>query len=218
MPTAPRVGEDFMGFLGYWTALQSFLTYSFGWTRHDRGLRWWYDAGRPTVDPRLALINAVWERDGNLLPYTEWCHDRLSYFDHQALAEGTDYDPTPDDLSGDWTRTLAEVRGDQIPRELSPHGKHLEGGDHAAGPASSTYRGSIALIDRPARRAVYTCESVMGWYRGLVELSAELPELGDSSWHVDVYVRPIGFLGTYRQSRETGLWFAGQHRHHTVGN
>lgn len=218
MPAAPRVGEDSMGFLGYWTALQSLLTYSFGWTRYDRGLRWWYDAGKPTDDPRLALIDAVWERDGNLLAYAEWCQDRLGQFDHQALAEWSIYDPRPDGLSGDWTRTLRAVREAQAHFELSPHGKHLEGGDHAAGPASSPYVGSIVVIDRLARSAIYTCESAMGWYRGLVELGSELPELGSASWHVEVHVRTIGFLGTYRKSRVTGLWFAGRHRHHIVGN
>jgi hypothetical protein len=35
---------------------------------------------------------------------------------------------------------------------------------------------------------------------------------------VDVFVRQIGFVGTYRRSRDTGLWFAGQHRYHAVGN
>ena len=62
MPAAPRFNDDFMANLGYCASLQSFLTYSFGWTRQDRGLRWWYDAGKPVNDSRLALINDVWEQ------------------------------------------------------------------------------------------------------------------------------------------------------------
>ena len=53
---------------------------------------------------------------------------------------------------------------------------------------------------------------------GLAVQGTQLPPLGESSWHVDVRVRPIEFLGTYRRSRVTGLWFAGQHRYHSVGN
>lgn len=63
MPAAPQREVDFRQYLGYWASLQSFLTYSFGWTRHDRGLRWWYDAGKPMDDARLGLIEAVWGRD-----------------------------------------------------------------------------------------------------------------------------------------------------------
>ena len=92
MPAAPRPGADLMMYLGYWATLQGFLTYSFGWTRHDRGLRWWYDAGRPTEDSRFALIDAVWERDGRLLGYAEWCHDRLAYLADQPLTRWTAYD------------------------------------------------------------------------------------------------------------------------------
>lgn len=218
MPTAPRAGEDFMGFLGHWTALQSLLTYSLGWTRHDRGLRWWYDAGKPTDDPRLALIDAVWERDGNLLAYAEWCHDRLGSFDHQALTEWAEYDPAPDDISGEWTRRLCAVRDAETHFEMTPHGKHLEGGDHSAGPASSSQVGAMTVVDKSSRRALYDSESALGWYRGLIELGSGLPTLYEQSWHVDVHVRQIGYVGTYRRSRKTGLWFAGPHKYHSVGN
>jgi hypothetical protein len=217
MPAAPRTGVDFMQYLGYWTSLQSFLTYSFGWTRHDRGLRWWYDAGRPVDDPRLALISAVWERDGNLLAYAEWSHARVEWFGHQALSEWTDYDGRPDVLSTDWQQRLRAV-GERFQTDgTSPHGNHLEGGDHAAGPAAQRYDATLTVTDRAARRAVYTSTSALGWYRGLAELGRDLPALGNASWRVEVYVQSIGFLGVYRRSRQTGLWFSGRHRFHTVG-
>lgn len=218
MPAKPRSGVDFMQYLGYWTALQSFLTYSFGWTRHDRGLRWWYDAGNPTEDPRFALIEAVWERDGSLLAYTEWCHSRLGMFGHQALTEWTEYDGRSDVLSSEWQRRLRSVSEQQDFDGTSPHGKHLEGGDHSAGPAVRGHDSALTITDRTSRRAVYTSRSALGWYRGLVELGESLPVLRNASWRVDVYVQSIGFVGTYRRSRQTGLWFAGQHRFHLVGN
>jgi hypothetical protein len=218
MPAAPRSGVDFMQYLGYWTALQSFLTYSFGWTRHDRGLRWWYDAGKPIDDPRLALLDAVWERDGTLLAYAEWCHDSLGSFGHQPLAQWTNYDSQPEVLTPEWElrfRVLSQQRKDD---GTTPHGKHLEGGDHAAGPAADHYEAVLTVTDSSARRAVYTSRTALGWYRGLVELGAKLPPSSDASWRVDVYVQLIGFVGTYRRSRKTGLWFAGRHRFHSVGN
>src|SRR4051794_21160982 len=48
----------------YWASLLQLLVYSFGWPRPDQGLRWWYDAGHPADDPRLALIDQVWRQDG----------------------------------------------------------------------------------------------------------------------------------------------------------
>jgi hypothetical protein len=218
MPAAPRAGADFMLSLGYWGALQGFLTYSLGWTRHDRGLRWWYDAGKPVDDPRLALINAVWERDDTLLAYAEWCHAQLHGFGNPALAEWTAYDDRADVLSLDWQRRFRAIDGAKTDDGTSPHGKHLEAGDHTAGPADQKYDASLTITDRTARRAIYTSTAALGWYRGLVERGAQLPESKNSSWRVDVYVRSIGFLGTYRRSRQTGLWFAGRHQFHSVGN
>ena len=58
---------------------------------------------------------------------------------------------------------------------------------------------------------------MIGWYRALAEMGARLPHLEERSWHVDIVVKPVGSLGTYRQSRATGLWFSGPHRLHLVG-
>jgi len=44
-----------------------------------------------------------------------------------------------------------------------------------------------------------------------------LPDLGERSWHVDVFAKPAGWLGTFRRSRETGLWFQGKHSIHIKG-
>ncbi|MFD1574263.1 hypothetical protein ACFSEO_08975 [Agromyces cerinus subsp. nitratus] len=167
-------------------------------------------------DARFGLIEAVWGRDGNLLPYIEWCHDRLSTFEHQALAEWTDYDGAADQLSSEWQRRFAEARDEFTFDGTTPHGKHLEGGSHVEGPAGTRYDATLTVSGE--RTAVYAAESALGWYRGLVELGAGLPLKPNASWRVEVFVRPIGFLGTYRRSRSTGLWFSGQHRYHSVGN
>lgn len=216
MPTPPREGVDFMEYLGYWNSLQSLLTYSLGWTRHDRGLRWWYDNGRPTDDARLELLNLVWEYDGRLMAYAEWLHDRLSTFDQQPLARWTSYDNSLDPLTDETKRAFEATR--DIPLEMSPHGKHLENGGHAEAPSLEGYTSTMTVTDAAARRAVYVSESMVGLYRGLVELGADLPKLANASWYVDVFVKPIGYLGRFQRSRETGLWFSGRHRYHTLGN
>ncbi len=62
-------------------------------------------------------------------------------------------------------------------------------------------------------------DSMTGWYRALAEDAATLPgDEADRSWDVEVVVRPVGSLGTFRRSSSTGLWYAGRHRNHVVGN
>jgi len=67
--------------------------------------------------------------------------------------------------------------------------------------------------------ALSVAESVTGWYSALAELGNALPPRpGDGNWRVDIHVTPIGYLGEYRRSWMTGLWFAGPHRYHSSGN
>ena len=58
---------------------------------------------------------------------------------------------------------------------------------------------------------------MIGWYRALVTESRSLPELSDHSWRIDVVVKSVGWLGTYRKSAESGLWFTGRHSAHIRG-
>jgi hypothetical protein len=67
------------GVLGYWAALQGFLTYVLGWRRHDRGLRWWIDQGRPTEDPHLAFLTEVWGAMARLSRICSGCSPCLMF-------------------------------------------------------------------------------------------------------------------------------------------
>ena len=64
VPAAPELRDPHKQALGYWGALHYVLLHRMGWARPDRGLRWWYDAGKPVDDPTLSLISEVWDRDG----------------------------------------------------------------------------------------------------------------------------------------------------------
>lgn len=211
----PRTDE--LDAVGYFACLQSFLTYSFGWTRHDKGLIWWCDAGMPVDDPRLALIRDVWVADGLLDTYIDWCstHPVMDALD----AFATHVDRRPLDLPIEWRRRLAGQPGDADP--ASAYGKHLEFGGHVSGPSGPTNATGARLLrgDGDSPRATFVSDIVEGWYASLAARGADLPPLlDDRSWRVDVFVKPIGFLGTYRRSRSTGLWFSGRHALHSVGN
>ena len=78
----------------------------------------------------------------------------------------------------------------------------------------------IASFDvrEPTRRATLTFEMGHGWAATLDRRCGMLPDDNERSWWVDVYVKPIGFMGTYRKSRVTGRWFTGKHSVHMLGN
>lgn len=227
--------------LGYFASLQSFLTYSFGWTRHDLGLLWWYDNGCPVNDPRFALLKAVWDADGMLLRYLAWCVEQVAVSSSPGWHAGpllpwaAEMNDAPGLLSDEWRRRLAREEHAARAQALhtSPWGMHLEHGDHIGAPSGWDWAGHGASgapreladaarlvgVDSSTRRGIFVSDYVGGWYAALADLGSKLPQLPKGrNWRINVFVKPIGYLGEYRRSRTTGLWFAGQHRFHTVGN
>jgi hypothetical protein len=125
---------------------------------------------------------------------------------------GLEVDPTWIDLQ---TRA-AEMSGIANPLTGGSDPLHLSA--HVGGPVEPwTYQPMLLRSRRQERRAVLVIDGMLGWYRALATLGATLPDIGQRSWRVDVVVRPVGWLGTYRRSRVTGLWFAGRHRFHHRG-
>lgn len=236
MPDAPNNVEAGDGWfehrLGYYATLQSFLTYSFGWTRPDKGLLWWITDGKPRVDSRFALIADTWDADGTLIGYLAWLSTRGGV----GMAEETlgqwagETDQSELDLDTTWARQIRTAL-DSDPWNSGSDPFHLGAGWHISAPSRSSGLWETTGADDPpksarlvaindvSRTATFVCDTVLGWYLGLTLLANELPPLArERNWSVDVFVRPIGFMGTYRRSRATGLWFAGQHRYHAVGN
>lgn len=216
MPVPPRATDDFMQHIGYWASLQPLLTFSFGWTRHDKGLIGWYDAGMPTDDPRLALLHRVWHRDGMLEKYLEWSVSQgPAGGPLRQWASRTDTDTL--ELSSAWRRRIASIRESVDPTALSmtPHGKHLEEGGHIGLPAAE---GPGELFRRDIDSATLCTDHLSGWYGALVRLGDEAQRPRGVSVRIDVVVGSVCSIGQFRRSQVTGLWFAGAHRYHSIGN
>lgn len=153
-------------------------------------LAWAYNAPRLPILDALEHLTGYIDDDDDVPVNREWVEDQLDIADASGIGAPCSrggYDPL-----------------------------HLTG--HISGPLEQPGGPVRVLHSNPAdRHAVIVLSSMIGWYRALAETAAGLPDIGKKSWHVDVFARPVGHLGTYRRSHVSGLWFAGRHRWHEPG-
>jgi hypothetical protein len=226
---APKSGSDQLrGPPAYWSSLLHLLVYGLGWVRPDRGLRWWYDSGKPVADRTLQLISQVWGADGQLDWFAAWLWSTAWSDWGELVKEATGYvigqdglledvPLAPDDPWLDARKSEADSSGISAP--LSHGGwdpLHLS--IHIDGALQPVSGQPLLVRTRAAdRRAVLILDSMIGWYRALATESRSLPKLSGHSWRVEVVVKPVGWLGTYRKSGQSGLWFTGSHSVHMRG-
>jgi hypothetical protein len=217
VPARPRDDSPHEAFLGYWAPLHHLLIYRLGWSRPDRGLRWWYDSGKPTKDPTLAFLSEVWDRDRTLDRYLAWSLTRGVEFHTESTPN---YPKGPGPLSRDWGSWLTQNTQALDNSSNVDHQFHTEGDTfHLNRHLQSDLPSSDATITvTKHRHAVMTTADAHSWYATLGALGRTLEPRNQQSWYVDVFVKPIGFMGTFRQSRSSGNWFSGQHRFHAPGN
>lgn len=221
MPVAPRPGDNPYVAIAYWTPLMHLLAYGLAWARPYRGLRRWYDAGKPADGAILTLISDVWDADGQLDWFVAWMHghdpDWTELFAGIAAPAGA---PPTSPGEPEWLAdAVAACEASGIPAPLDGGSDPLHLGYHWVGPLDDHDCRATLVRSRPGERsAAFVAEEGLGWYRRLATLAGALPALPGQSWHVDVVVRPLGHLGSYRRSRRTGLWFTGRHAVHTLGN
>jgi hypothetical protein len=202
-PTDPNRHEQS---IAYWSCLDYLLRYSLGWTDPGAGLEWWYRTGKPTEnDSRLELIADIWDVEGLLDLYLAW----------------TGGSPYEDPLETKRWRAVQSERASNViyppfgedgydPLHLAFH-RFPEWSDNAQ--ADWT----LLRSDAQRRSATFITDAYVSWYSLLDTAGEELSDLGERSWRVDVVVRSVGWLGTYRRSRVTGRWFSGPHRLHVRG-
>lgn len=211
--------SDFEETLAWWTPLVQLMTFSLAWQSPARGLLAWHNAGRPVDDARLSLIQAIWGRNLDPMFHYLW-HGYGSFEEEVSAALGSPSVPRPGDspdlpaLTGASTARSNPATGGSDPLHLSMH---------YSLPTERDDDGSVTLTvcdpdaGGPAR-ALLQCSGYRGWYRALHERGNELAGRPDGhGWRVDVIVEGIGFLGTYRRSRQTSRWFAGRHEAHQLG-
>lgn len=210
----------------HWGALHYTLSSLLGWSDVGRGLAWWYAAGKPVEDsPVLALVERVWGADDLIDYYAAWTWlpDGVGYEFPQGVS-------SLDGPSPAWLASHSHWQNEEWWRSFVRRGQTLHydpfyGGTDAlhlashAGPPSISPSVDPVVHRMPERRRVLlVTEGLDHWLADLHALEAQLPSLGDRSWHVEVFERRVGYLGEYRRSRVTGRWFLGKHSVHLRGN
>lgn len=219
MLQAPRRGDDFWpGALAYWSSLLHLLVYGFGWSRPDRGLRWWYDAGKPTDDIKLVSLSEVWDADGQLDWFAAWLWTtgNRSYLD-RPVGSSNESNVVVDPEWLDRVERSVEESGTPAPYGGGYDPLHLT--VHIDGPKQRSLSavGSFTS-DGAGDTAVLTLDSMSGWYRELLEVDSRLTGTARKPKGIEVVVRALGTLGVFHRSQATGLWFSGRHSLHLVGN
>lgn len=203
-----------------WETLHYLLRYLLGWNSPGSGLAWWYAEGKPIHDsPLLRTLSQLWDRDGELDYYAAWAWTQDMGFPntiHDSPSRFAD-ESQNDDLQW-WREFLDRPK----PRWADPfHGGtnplHLGHSDWFGCDELKTDRSELHH-DLSTRQAMLIVNNIGSWRRDLKHSTQRLPDLGERSWHVQVFDRQHGYLGTFRRSRETGLWFQGKHRIHAAGH
>ena len=215
-PALPPKDSWPLGAAAYWAPLTHLLLYSFGWrsinqTENDRvvmgrGLTELLDAELNYLpqDTRLAFMTEVWGED-ELRDFARWALSDGRMMDTEGrrpawiTRAGTAFDGGTDalHLAGHWNAPLRTLN-DSTPLPV---------------PAAWT----DAETDPP--RAMLLIDEYAGWAAVLEQFgnSLKVPRSG-RSWRIDVVVRRLGWLGQFRRSRDTGLWFAGGHLLHALAH
>lgn len=220
----PRVLDcrEIPDFQAYWMALQYLLECLLGWRNVDFGLNWWYERGKDSGgDPRLELMQLVWDDDGQLDLYAAHM-----WREHFAFSSPEDMSPAEMRKacrfgSEDWWRQLKRrgsvYRHDPFYAGSNP--LHLHSCCHfGLLKPKAKPEGFVKNGDMNSFRATLIVSQFTAWREELEIFGRTLTPSSSRSWHVEVFDRQVGYLGKFRQSRVTGKWFQGKHSIHMAGN
>lgn len=185
--------DEHMDVIAWWSPLHHLTTAALGWQNPGKGLFEWMKAGRSVEDPVLWVIDRWYGRYVEL--YAAWADPSraeaqvLRQTDRYRAAMGSDFDS-----------------------------HHLGGGPHGVVGAVGDPGDVLAARyeDHPTVHGAAVSTSYRGWYRALNPVAASVAGPGQHPY-IDVFVRPIGWMGTFRRSRVSGRWFRGRHRWHQLG-
>jgi hypothetical protein len=211
--------------IAWWAPITQLATSGLGWAYPIRGLARWDQTGRPASEPILSAVQRWWgdKLDALLAAGADWQPAEvggpdLTWLRPMPVARGTlfqQYWHLPSDQN--WIETWGN-NGNAF--HLWPHVGTALGDELPPTMATPANSGVLKRLYRQSGstppRDVLLLDEYRGWYGQL--LNTGPGQRDGRNRRVDVVVRPLGWLGQYRRSTDTGLWFRGPHHIHELGN
>ena len=211
VPTAPSTADCPMAdAIAWWTPLPHLLGYAFGWDDYALGLRAWQELGRPTQDPRLALIERWW--GPSVEAFAFWISSLRDQDSDTA-------DPYPRYASVHWEQqgrlpiVQSLLTGGWDPLHLHAHAPIPER-PRVINSARAAALAEVAGPDSDGHTFI-TFPRYEGWYEALDEIGESLGN--PRTCIISAFCREVGHLGDYHKSPVTGRWFSGSHHVHLLG-
>ena len=202
--------------IAYWSPLLELTTFGLGWRHPELGLWTWNQLGRPTDDPLLRTLAERFGHDIEVM--TAWLLEsggaslRHKVFHDDGLA--------PYAAPAELKRRCSAVR------EQPDYQLHFSGGSdpHHLIPHLVEWKAQsepqavkvAALLAGEQIDYLLIGDDYHSLFRALHRGAVPSITSGRST-RVSLICPSIGWLGTYRKSRVTNLWFRGAHRWHTLG-
>jgi hypothetical protein len=208
--------------IAYWNPLLHLSTNALSWASPELGFWRWQQMGRPREDAVLATIDQRFGDDLDvMIAWLVWTGGDLLRRSHATpFRAGASRHHLPAEMitlsrafrNGHMDNIYARLfGGGWDPLHLIVHLPFAAGGPppevHQAEVTVGSDRTDYLLV---GNQVPTLFKSLTG---GIIP-----PQTNGRSTRVGVLCPPLGWLGVYRNSRETGGWFRGRHRWHMLGN
>ena len=237
MPTLPTGATGAQPYIRYWFSLSAVVVGHLGWREPATGLAAWINNGMPEDNAIMSAIKKLWGLDAASL-LAEPSRTNLLKIASEVLrpkeneSAQTWHYPDLDSPKYKHSRWFIEKKAEADKKWGAPNAGgwdplHLT--DHVGsvlGMYQSTHYadqfGARLLHSSHASydaRASLIVESGTPWYSALTKWGDRLSSRHDGrSWRVEVVSKDYGYIGEFRRSSVTGLWFTGKHSSHMLGN
>lgn len=236
MPANPRGTGGLPPYIRYWFSLSAVVVGHLGWRHPAVGIAAWINNGMPDDDAVMSGVKKLWglyaasllsepsrnnllEMANEVLPPKENLSTQAWIYTRLDAPEDVRFRMIVEEKSASDAKWGAPNTGGD-PLHLTSHVVSMLGDFQSAHRSDQSGATLLhAAADSHVVRASLVVESRSPWYSALAKWGDRLPVRQDGrSWRVDVTSKDYGYVGEFRRSSVTGLWFSGKHSSHMLGN
>ncbi|WP_411734209.1 hypothetical protein [Paeniglutamicibacter sp.] len=237
IPANPTGAADLPHYIRYWFTLSAIVVGHLGWRHPAVGIAAWINNGMQDDDAVMSGVKQLWglyaasllaepsknnllEMASEVLQPQENTSTQARSYAQLDSPEEVRFRLLLQEKSESDVKWGAPNTGGSDPLHLISHVVSMLGdfqSTHNLEQSGATLLHTA--VDSHEARASLLIESRYPWYSALTKWGDQIPRRHDGrSWRVDVTSKNYGYIGEFRRSSVTGLWFAGKHSSHMLGN